>query len=115
MRRHWCWLLLWAYQRANRLQEAARFIARLGNLHELKFEVRVLAMYLLEQARHVNVTVFNSMGTKRYHADVVGQDETRDLALLKIVAQQLRSLLNIQYRIHLKIHGLYLFHIKLHL
>ncbi|MBF0381849.1 MAG: trypsin-like peptidase domain-containing protein [Magnetococcales bacterium] len=40
--------------------------------------------HVIENARHINVTVFNSMGTKRYHADVVGRDEMKDLALLKI-------------------------------
>ncbi|MBF0456212.1 MAG: trypsin-like peptidase domain-containing protein [Magnetococcales bacterium] len=41
--------------------------------------------HVIEQAQHVSVTVFNSMGTKHYHADIVGRDEARDLALLKIV------------------------------
>ncbi|MBF0453947.1 MAG: trypsin-like peptidase domain-containing protein [Magnetococcales bacterium] len=41
--------------------------------------------HVVEQARHISVTVFNAMGTKRYHADVIGRDEMRDLALLKIV------------------------------
>ncbi len=40
--------------------------------------------HVIEQARHINVTVFNDMGTKRYHADVIGRDEMKDLALLKI-------------------------------
>jgi serine protease Do len=40
--------------------------------------------HVIENARHINVTVFNSMGTKRYHADVIGRDEMKDLALLKI-------------------------------
>ena len=40
--------------------------------------------HVIEQARHISVTVFNSLGTKRYHADVIGRNEMRDLALLKI-------------------------------
>jgi serine protease Do len=41
--------------------------------------------HVIENSRHVNVTVFNALGTKRYHADIVGRDHMRDLALLKIV------------------------------
>ncbi|MBF0448121.1 MAG: trypsin-like peptidase domain-containing protein [Magnetococcales bacterium] len=44
--------------------------------------------HVIEQARHISVTVFNSLGTKRYFADVIGQDETRDLALLKITPER---------------------------
>ncbi|MBF0194310.1 MAG: trypsin-like peptidase domain-containing protein [Magnetococcales bacterium] len=40
--------------------------------------------HVIESSRHVNVTVFNALGTKRYHAEVVGRDHRRDLALLKI-------------------------------
>ena len=43
--------------------------------------------HVVEQAKHINVTVFNDIGSKRYHADVVGLDEMRDLALLKITAK----------------------------
>ncbi|MBF0195665.1 MAG: trypsin-like peptidase domain-containing protein [Magnetococcales bacterium] len=40
--------------------------------------------HVVENARHINVTVFNALGTKRYHADVIGRDEMKDLALLKV-------------------------------
>ena len=40
--------------------------------------------HVIENARHVLVTVFNSMGTKRYHADIIARDEARDLAILKV-------------------------------
>ncbi|MBF0382320.1 MAG: trypsin-like peptidase domain-containing protein [Magnetococcales bacterium] len=40
--------------------------------------------HVIENSRHVNVTVFNALGTKHYHAEVVARDHMRDLALLKI-------------------------------
>lgn len=44
--------------------------------------------HVIEQAQHITVTVFNELGTKRYHAEVVGRDEMRDLALLKITPKR---------------------------
>ncbi|MBF0448114.1 MAG: trypsin-like peptidase domain-containing protein [Magnetococcales bacterium] len=44
--------------------------------------------HVIESAKHVSVTVFNDLGTKHYFADIIGRDERRDLALLKITPQR---------------------------
>ncbi|MBF0587879.1 MAG: trypsin-like peptidase domain-containing protein [Magnetococcales bacterium] len=40
--------------------------------------------HVVENARQIHVTVFNELGTKRYHAMLVNSDPMRDLSLLKV-------------------------------
>ncbi|MBF0188654.1 MAG: trypsin-like peptidase domain-containing protein [Magnetococcales bacterium] len=44
--------------------------------------------HVVDKARHVHVTTFNALGTKRYFAEVMRRDPMRDLALLVIQPEQ---------------------------